>query len=255
MTTSELKSYIDRTLGNSLRCLLPSYWWKRLFGLFVDEVERINAEVKRNDDAVKKANSNIATLTSNLNEKSESFLLYGGNPSSLQIAFNGETIWKIKDAIIAKKKIDVTVVLNDITVIKPSLVYYQGSTIWVEYISSANEKIALQFTSREVVRKIEKISSSGIEFQESPTYSSVTLQPNKYCKIERARSSLTVSLAEGTGGNVVDNYMLEFSTASDFYGVTWPDGLQWQNGEEPEVVGGWTYQVSIVNNLAVIAKF
>ena len=39
MTTKELKSYIDRTLGNSIRCLLPSYWWKRIFGLIVDEVE------------------------------------------------------------------------------------------------------------------------------------------------------------------------------------------------------------------------
>lgn len=35
---SELKSYINRVLGNSLRCLLPSYWWKRLFGLVVDEI-------------------------------------------------------------------------------------------------------------------------------------------------------------------------------------------------------------------------
>ena len=39
MTTKELRAYIDRTLGNSIRCLLPSYWWKRIFGLIVDEVE------------------------------------------------------------------------------------------------------------------------------------------------------------------------------------------------------------------------
>lgn len=37
---SKLKENIDRILGSSLRCLLPSYWWKRIFGLLVDEVEK-----------------------------------------------------------------------------------------------------------------------------------------------------------------------------------------------------------------------
>lgn len=45
MTTQELKEYIGRVLGNSIRCLLPSYWWKRLFGLVVDKVEEIEKEV------------------------------------------------------------------------------------------------------------------------------------------------------------------------------------------------------------------
>lgn len=50
MTTSELKSYIDRILGNNIRLLLPSYWWKKAFGAVVDnmvnsnEVKTINGE-------------------------------------------------------------------------------------------------------------------------------------------------------------------------------------------------------------------
>lgn len=39
MTTQELKQYIDKVLGNNLRCLLPSYWWKRLFSLTLDKVD------------------------------------------------------------------------------------------------------------------------------------------------------------------------------------------------------------------------
>ena len=39
MTTNELKSYIDRTLGDSIRCLLPSYWWKKMFGAVVDKLD------------------------------------------------------------------------------------------------------------------------------------------------------------------------------------------------------------------------
>lgn len=48
MTTQELKQQIDKVLGNSIRCLLPSYWWKRAFGAVIDntiskdEVKTIN---------------------------------------------------------------------------------------------------------------------------------------------------------------------------------------------------------------------
>ena len=39
MTTNELKSYVDRILGDSVRVLLPSYWWKRAFGAVIDKVD------------------------------------------------------------------------------------------------------------------------------------------------------------------------------------------------------------------------
>lgn len=39
MTTQELRSYIDKTLGNNLRCLLPSFWWKKIFHNVIDTVE------------------------------------------------------------------------------------------------------------------------------------------------------------------------------------------------------------------------
>lgn len=45
MTTQELKNYINSTLGNTIRCLLPSYWWKRLFGLMVDKVGEVENKV------------------------------------------------------------------------------------------------------------------------------------------------------------------------------------------------------------------
>lgn len=41
MTTSELKQQIEKVLGNSIRCLLPSYWWKRIFGLVLDAIEKL----------------------------------------------------------------------------------------------------------------------------------------------------------------------------------------------------------------------
>jgi hypothetical protein len=41
MTTQELKQYIDKVLGNNIRCLLPSYWWKKLFYNVVDNTETL----------------------------------------------------------------------------------------------------------------------------------------------------------------------------------------------------------------------
>lgn len=41
MTAQELNTYIDKVLGNSLRCLLPSYWWKRLLKLVVGYVDSV----------------------------------------------------------------------------------------------------------------------------------------------------------------------------------------------------------------------
>lgn len=45
MTIEEIKSYIDRILGNSIRCLLPSYWWKRAFGAIADKVGEVENKI------------------------------------------------------------------------------------------------------------------------------------------------------------------------------------------------------------------
>lgn len=50
MTTNELKSYIDRIIGNSLRCILPSYWWKRMFGAVIDKTEEITGKLSAVDN-------------------------------------------------------------------------------------------------------------------------------------------------------------------------------------------------------------
>lgn len=50
---SKLKENIDRILGNSIRCLLPSYWWKRLFGMVVDEVDKVKNSISTLEDGYK----------------------------------------------------------------------------------------------------------------------------------------------------------------------------------------------------------
>lgn len=51
MTTQELKQYIDKVLGNGIRCLLPSYWWKKLFHSVADRIDEVTENV--NDMVVK----------------------------------------------------------------------------------------------------------------------------------------------------------------------------------------------------------
>lgn len=41
MTTQELNNKIERVLGNSIRCLLPSYWWKKLFHSVADRIDKV----------------------------------------------------------------------------------------------------------------------------------------------------------------------------------------------------------------------
>lgn len=63
-------------------------------------------------------------------------------------------------------------------------------------------------------------------------------------------SSLTITFSQGTA-NVVNEYKLEFTVDSDNFTLSLPNGIRWS--EDPEWENGYTYQVSIVNNLAIYA--
>ena len=41
----ELKNYINRILGDNIRCILPSYWWKRIFGLILDKIDEVSKSI------------------------------------------------------------------------------------------------------------------------------------------------------------------------------------------------------------------
>ena len=64
-------------------------------------------------------------------------------------------------------------------------------------------------------------------------------------------SSLAISFSAGASG-AVNEYMIQFTCPSNA-GTTLvlPSNVKWMNGDELEPEAGWTYQVSIVNNLAV----
>ena len=62
MTAQELNTYINRVLGNSIRCLLPSYWWKRLLTRIVEYVGYVDRKVDKINDKVYKMENVVDKL-------------------------------------------------------------------------------------------------------------------------------------------------------------------------------------------------
>lgn len=80
------------------------------------------------------------------------------------------------------------------------------------------------------------------------------LSPNKFYKFEEGPGSLTITLAAEESG-ILNEYMFEFATGSTPTTLSVPDTVKWSGGSAPTIEANKTYQVSIVNNLAVYASF
>jgi hypothetical protein len=52
MTIQEIKEYINSRLGGVLKCVLPSYWWKKFFGIVLDRVEESESQVQKQLDTI-----------------------------------------------------------------------------------------------------------------------------------------------------------------------------------------------------------
>lgn len=80
------------------------------------------------------------------------------------------------------------------------------------------------------------------------------IDPNVFYVFDQPlQVSLTINLNEGKPG-VMHEYMFQFSVGYDLT-LTLPASVQWINQEPPTFTAGHTYQVSILNNLAVCGEF
>lgn len=87
------------------------------------------------------------------------------------------------------------------------------------------------------------------------TDNDISLLPNIYYRKTNQSSSLTITLAAATNTNILNEYLIEFTTAITGTTVSFPSSIKWTNGEKPKFDPDSTYQVSIVNNLGVCIKF
>ena len=66
-------------------------------------------------------------------------------------------------------------------------------------------------------------------------------------------TELTITLAQGDNTKV-EEYRLEFTVSGDSFAFHC-EGIRWMNDEEPDWKDGYTYQVSILNGLAVAGRW
>ena len=84
--------------------------------------------------------------------------------------------------------------------------------------------------------------------------SHLSLIPNVLHQWKDAVSQLYLSLA--TPSNVtVDEFMIQFTASGSGCTLSLPDTVSWLGGAVPTITAGKTYQISIINNLAVIGEF
>jgi hypothetical protein len=90
------------------------------------------------------------------------------------------------------------------------------------------------------------IKNNAISFSSS----SINLDPNSYYILTTPQNSLSITLADPEDEDIVNHYFLEFPYNGG--SVTFPSNLLWLNGEIPSLTVGYNYQLSIVNNNALI---
>lgn len=115
----------------------------------------------------------------------------------------------------------------------------------VQTDGAPTENSTNHLTSGAIYTAFENYSEKEVELLTDP----VSIKPNVLYKLGD-RSSLTVSFIQGQSGHV-NEYMFEFNCTSDLFTLTLPSGVVWI--EEPDFMDGYTYQVSVLNNLAITA--
>ena len=87
----------------------------------------------------------------------------------------------------------------------------------------------------------------------TPT-ANITIAPNVYNNYGTISNNTTFSLGTVTDNSTLNEYMLKF-TVSGTPTITFPNTIKWQNDTAPEYTSTKTYEISIVDNLAIYAEF
>ena len=117
---------------------------------------------------------------------------------------------------------------------------------------SGNERIYIKNDSDQIVEFIPLYNTKSLITFEGD---SITLQPNVYYRQSKSSTQLAIYLGGEVNTNILNEYLIEFSTGSHSTTISLPSSIKWANGEVPTFEKDTTYQISIVNNLGVCLKF
>ena len=85
---------------------------------------------------------------------------------------------------------------------------------------------------------------------------SYTISPNVLTKLGTLASSVTLSLDISKEESGVTNiYDIIFTTPTNAPSITWPESISWIGGSAPTIAGEKTYEVSIMDNLAIYGEY
>jgi hypothetical protein len=83
----------------------------------------------------------------------------------------------------------------------------------------------------------------------------VEIKPNTFTKCgPKLSHTLTVNLEEPINTGIVNEYIFAFYANSDMANIVLPDNVVWGNDDELLIEGGYTYIVSIMDNVALYTK-
>lgn len=79
--------------------------------------------------------------------------------------------------------------------------------------------------------------------------------PNIFYSVGEISQNTTFFLVAPENNTILNEYLIQFSIGNTVPTITFPNGLSWLNGETPTLNANKTYQLSIVDNLAILAEF
>lgn len=112
------------------------------------------------------------------------------------------------------------------------------------------------YTKSEVDTALDGKQDKITIFTETAGLSSYIINPNMLTKLGTLASNVTLSLNTASeDAGVVNIYDIIFTTPADAPSITWPEGISWEGGSAPSIAGGKTYEVSIMDNLAILGEY
>lgn len=122
----------------------------------------------------------------------------------------------------------------------------------IDVLSRYNENIQVVIDSK--IQNLIDAGMIGVKPLVTFDASSISMDPNKYYRLTSAQTSLNIILNTPVDDTILNEYFIEF-TCNTSMTLTISPTVKWANATIPTFESGKTYQISIVNNLAVCASF
>lgn len=134
---------------------------------------------------------------------------------------------------------------------------YMRERIFIEEYEGLGARIAFRDKNGAIIDSITTFDDLRIKVVEQTATSGVSIAPNVLNKwTTPLTGALTINFSTGRS-TVANYYMIEFKTGNTAPTISLPSGITWQDGDNilARLEPNKTYQISILNNLAVGGAF